>query len=379
MIPMVKRAGLNSDYGTGSFYDYSYTDFESSSASATQSRTIATLPVITRTGTGTATRTGTGVQNTAIGTGTVTGFPTFTITPEPTPTPSGGLSTGAKIGLGVAIPLVLLAAVGAFAFWWFRLRKQKPAGQSAAYYDDSYAGMPELAGGAAVKPIGGAGIPSHMHEIRKPEAVYGLDAYQRPVEAGGVPISPFAISEIDGTRQPERSAYELQNTTSSERIPGASDRNHVSGTSQSRATGFPAPWESNGDQYIPTPIAANMGNPSVTSLHNHEASPPSQHASSATTAFQPSNPSTVAYGSNSNPSEVHPQDSVSQVGSATGNNALGVSDDQEIANMEREMAAIKERKDRLRQVAELEEREEALRRGIEARKNQKSGGSGTGS
>jgi hypothetical protein len=384
MIPMVKRAGLNSDYGTGSSYDYYYTDFESSSTTVSQSRTIATLPILTRTGTTSATKTATGtatgVQNTQSGTDTVTPFPTFAITPTSSPEPSGGLSSGAKIGIGVAIPLVLLAGVGAFAFWWLRLRKKKPEGNPAAYYDDTYTGVPELAGGPVVKPTGGTGILPQMNEIPKPGAVYGANDYQRPVEAGGIPISAFAVSEIDGTRQPERSAYELQNTTSSGKNPGASNRKPVSNTPQTTATKFPAPWESNGgDQYMPAPTMSNMGNLSVTSLQQHEAPPSSQHhVSSTTTAFEPSNPSTVTYGSNSNPSEVRPQDSISQVGSATGNNALGASDDQEIAAMEREMAAIKERKDRLRQVGELEEREEALRKGIEARKNQRSGGNGTG-
>ncbi|EPE36139.1 hypothetical protein GLAREA_05477 [Glarea lozoyensis ATCC 20868] len=386
MMPMVKRAG---GYGTGSAYGYGYItgSFETSpeaSASATgTSRTFATLPPVvsaTNTGaisSGTATRSATGALSSGTATGvqntdTVTTFPTFTVTP-PTPEPSGGLSDGAKIGIGVAVPLVALIVVGAFGFWWFRIRKRKPQGQSASNYTEQYTGMPELAGGAVVRPMGGAGGAPQMYEIKKPEVVYGANNYQRPVEAGGIPISPHTVSEIDGTRLPERSAYDLQNTTSTGRSPLAANRKPVSGSSQTTASGFPAPWESHEHQYLPTPMMSNMGNSSVTSLHNREVSASSHHVSSATTAVQPSNPS------HASPSEVRPQDSISQVGSATGaNNALGVSDDQEIANMEREMAEIKERKERLRQVAELEQREEALKREIEARKKRIGGGSGSG-
>jgi hypothetical protein len=381
-MPMVKRAGGFSNYGTGSDYGYATGTFETSpeaSASAVRtSRTFATLPpVVSATNTAasssrTATGSATGAQLTGLGTDTVTAFPTFTITP-PTPKPSGGLSDGAKIGIGVAVPLVALIGVGAFGFWWFRIRKKKPQGQSASYYAEQYTGMPELAGGAVVRPTGDAGGPPQMHEIKKPDVVYGVNNYQRPVEAGGVPISAHTVSEIDGTRLPERSAYDLQNITSTGKSPLAANRKPVSGSSQTTASGFPAPWESHGQPYLPTPMMANMGNSSVTSLHNREASASSHHVSSATTAVQPSNPS------HASPSEVRPQDSVSQVGSAAGaNNVLGVSDDQEIANMEREMAEIKERKERLRQVAELEQREEALKREIEARKKRIGGGSGSG-
>ncbi|KAG9234154.1 hypothetical protein BJ875DRAFT_441561 [Amylocarpus encephaloides] len=327
-----------------------------------------------------------------------TRFPTFT----PPSDKNEGLSTGAKIGIGVAIPLVGLIGIGMFAFWFFHIRKKRKA-LYAPEYQDTYSGLPELGGGADFpNELAGEATMAQTSDTKKgsilrhlgigeavavekttgektPKAAKYRTASSEP---GGV-----MVSEMDGHSQPPMT-FELPNQPSSkssspmQRKPAPM----VSPGEGASTSGFPAPWQSTGVEGFAMPaMTANLGSASTKSLPLQENKPTSatQPQFSITTPRpQQSHISQSDSTSASHTLIPHPSRTDSPTSMNTPRTAFsapsaqssspGTPQDQELATMEREMAAIREKKERLKQVAELEEREEALRIGIEARKSQMS-------
>lgn len=252
-------------------------------------------------------------------TGTVPQTSSTTSNSQPTFTTPAGLSTGAKIGIGVTIPLVVLIAIGILAFCLLKRRKKRntPTGDQPPELPEETSSRRELESGAFVKrkedknAIEAA--DGQIHELSQPQ-VAGTDVHELKADSYAPVVSSLPIHELAPPMPTPR--YELTDTGITTQTPPvpkspppAVTRKPVSPSPAPVGGYFPPPWE--------TP----EGEGSYSAAHTG-----------------PPVPSTQA------------------------------NEDQELREMEEEMARIKEEKDRLRRMQSLEAREKELRKTIEARK-----------
>ncbi|KAH9220699.1 hypothetical protein DL95DRAFT_455974 [Leptodontidium sp. 2 PMI_412] len=253
--------------------------------------------------------------STAIGTSSsniTTGKATFNAKPT-------GLSSGAKIGLGVAIPLVALAIIlGAFLF--FRRRRRRASAEIQETHD--------------------GGLPEHISAIPKAEKL----PPQYPgyfSELGGSIRVP--VHKMDQSHTPAIGSdlHKLNNDPASQRYEMNSD-----GT---RATGYPT------QRHFPPPPLAD-DNPET-----------SARGDPISTSFPPPWEDTHGYPSHSSSVPIE-SESAPQMSNNPVHNSPNIVEDTELRELEREMAQIRDKKERLQQLQALESREEELRRTIEEKR-----------
>jgi hypothetical protein len=251
---------------------------------------------------------------------------------------SSGLSSGAKIGIGVTIPLVfiILSVVGIL----FCLRRRK-VGQLAGI------GQPETHDG---------GLPEHMStlSIFKESKEHPPSYKGSHVEADS---SPIAEMHQD---QPSTAMISSPNPASHEL--NADQQRHESGGTPA----FPSHELSSHQQHYEA-----SGNPKYAS---HELPTQAQASSQASASPEQTRnaapiPPAEAISSSSFPA---PWDTSGAAGFekdlSIGPAEAAVAEDQELKELEQEVARVQMQKQRLQQMQALEAREEELRRSIAERK-----------
>lgn len=248
-------------------------------------------------------------------TGTVSRTSSTSSNSQPTFTTPAGLSTGAKIGIGITIPLVVLIAIGILAFCLLRRRKKKrntPNGDQPPELPEETSSRRELESGAFVKRKEDKD-DGQIHELSQ-QQVGEKNVHELKADSYAPVVSPVPIHEL--APQTPTPRYELTDTGITSQTPPV-PKSPPPGVTRKPVNPSPAPVSG----YFSPPWEIPEGESSFSAAYT---GPP--------------------------------------VSSTQAN------EDQELREMEEEMARIKEEKDRLRRMQSLEAREKELRKTIEARK-----------
>ncbi|KAG4427844.1 hypothetical protein IFR05_016674 [Cadophora sp. M221] len=284
---------------------------------------------------------GTSSRGTKTSTAAGTSLSTITTEESTATAKSSGLSSAAKIGLGVAIPLVILAILLGIFLFFRRHRRAPPEIQET---HDS--GLPEhisaIPSADKIPPQhpghfselgGGVGVPVHeMDQSYTP--VMGGDLH----ELNNDPASPRYELNADGTRA---TGYHSQHHFPLPPLPDSNPEPSARGVPISSS--FPPPWENTHGYPSHSPSHSNLNSIPSESEPPPPAPAPAQQASTI--------PAPINNSANKTETE-----------------------DAELRELEREMAQIRDKKERLQQLDALELREEVLRRTIEERRRRAVGG-----